>query len=648
MTSRYHDIPIGTTIIIQFGRHERRLKVVGVVRDSFADPPQFGADPVFFSTPETAVWLTGDGYDRLDVRMVAYDEAEAEILIDAIRDRLEDMGANVWGWWLRDPSEHWFQESVDTVFLILVVLGVLALGLSVFLIINTMNAIISQQVWQIGVMKAVGATEPRVVRVYLTVALIYGGLALVLAVPLGAVGAHLMASWVLELVNISLRTLRLNPAAVAIQVVVALIVPLAAAYIPVIGGARVTTHKAISSYGLGGDFGRGWLDRLVGRVRRLPRPLALSLRNTFRRKARVALTLATLALSGAMFMMVMSVHASFNRTVDVMLNDFGGDVMVWFAKSYRVTRLTEVTEDVAGVVKAEVWTRRWVPLTGDQERYIVLVGVPPNSEILNPRIVGGRMLLPKDGHAIVMNQRIAADEGISVGDEITVKFDEQEITWTVVGLFLNPDNGQTNNLVPFDVLAGITGRAKRGSWVTVMSDKHDPESHQQLVRRLRETYAARGLEATYFETAGEMRDENWEQFRIVLYLLLMMAVLAAVVGGIGMMSTMSINVVERRREIGVMRATGAGSVAIVAIFVAEGVFVGLLSWLFAVPISVPSARLFSDVVGETLLYLPFDFTYPVSGVALWLLIVVGLSALASLWPALHATRVSVWESLAYE
>jgi len=57
------------------------------------------------------------------------------------------------------------------------------------------------------------------------------------------------------------------------------------------GGARVSIRQAISSYGLGTRFGRGWLDRLLGQVRYLPRPMALSLRNTFRRKARVALTL---------------------------------------------------------------------------------------------------------------------------------------------------------------------------------------------------------------------------------------------------------------------------------------------------------------------------------------------------------------------
>jgi putative ABC transport system permease protein len=78
------------------------------------------------------------------------------------------------------------------------------------------------------------------------------------------------------------------------------------------------------------------------------------------------------------------------------------------------------------------------------------------------------------------------------------------------------------------------------------------------------------------------------------------------------------------------------------------VILGVLSWLLAVPVSVPLARLLSDVIGEELIYTPLEFTYSVSGMLFWLLVVILLSALSSLGPALQATRVSVREALAYE
>jgi putative ABC transport system permease protein len=107
-------------------------------------------------------------------------------------------------------------------------------------------------------------------------------------------------------------------------------------------------------------------------------------------------------------------------------------------------------------------------------------------------------------------------------------------------------------------------------------------------------------------------------------------------------------VVERRREIGVMRAIGASSFSIVGMFVVEGMLVGALSWLLAAPLSYPAARVFSDVIGQAIFVMPLNFVYAADGLLLWLLIVSALSALASFWPALQATKVSVREALAYE
>jgi putative ABC transport system permease protein len=232
----------------------------------------------------------------------------------------------------------------------------------------------------------------------------------------------------------------------------------------VVGAARITAHQAISNYGLGAGFGSNWLDRLIGRVRRLPRPLALSLRNTFRRKARIALTLITLVLGGVMFIVVMSVGASMHNTIEVLINDFGFDVLVVFDRTHRAAHLTEVTESVAGVTCAEVWDVRngTLELDNGEELQGQLWGIPDNSEMFTPRIVDGRALLPDDGRAILLNSKIAADEDIRVGETVTMTVEERELTWTVVGLIINVNNLQRDNFVPFDTLAREIGNANRG------------------------------------------------------------------------------------------------------------------------------------------------------------------------------------------
>jgi putative ABC transport system permease protein len=654
LSANYYEIGPGTTIVVDFGQRERRLPVSGVVRGQIILPPQFSDIATFFVTPETLAWLTGqpEEYNGFLVRLESFSQEGAEEAAQRIGRRLETMGLSRTdeGYFITDPDVHWAQEQLDTMLLGMGVMGAICLGLSAFLIINTMSAVIVQQVWQMGVMKVVGATFWRVARIYLATALIYGVLAVLLAVPPSAYTAYAVSAWSLDLFNVPFDSFEIVPSALLIQVAVGLTVPLFAALVPVAIGARTTARRAISTRGLGGGFGRGLLDKVVARVRRLPRPLMLSLRNTFRRKGRIALTLGTLVLSGAMFMVITSVRDSMNSTFDALLADFGHDVMAKLDRPHRVERLGEVAGGVAGVTRAEVWSGTWaaMSLAEGGKRQAYLWGVPADSVLFSPRIVRGRDLVPGDDRAILLNTKIAEDEGIQIGDQIELAVGDRESTWTVVGLVLNMHNNQRENFVPLDALAWELGSVNRGNVLMVATDVHDLKTQQRVGRDLDLTLAAYQIGIDSISSAIEERETERSMFQGMVVIMLSMAVMAAVVGSLGLASTMSINVVERGREIGVMRATGATSPAVAGIFVCEGVLVGVLSWLLAVPLSYPSARFFSDAMGDSLIRIPLEFTYSVEGVGFWLLVVVGLSALASLWPAFRATRVSVRESLAYE
>jgi putative ABC transport system permease protein len=207
---------------------------------------------------------------------------------------------------------------------------------------------------------------------------------------------------------------------------------------------------------------------------------------------------------------------------------------------------------------------------------------------------------------------------------------------------------QRDSFVLFDALSRETGNVHRGALVMVTVEQDTAEFQQQVIRDLRAASKERHMDVAVSQTAYEVRTANKVVFNVIIYLMMAMAVLAAVVGSVGLMSTMSINVVERGREIGVMRAIGARTTAVLGIFIVEGMMVGLISWLIALPLSWPGAWALNDLVSTTLLQVPMDFSYSFVGGILWLFIVCVLSAFASFAPALRATRISVRESLAYE
>ena len=114
------------------------------------------------------------------------------------------------------------------------------------------------------------------------------------------------------------------------------------------------------------------------------------------------------------------------------------------------------------------------------------------------------------------------------------------------------------------------------------------------------------------------------------------------------MGTMSTNVLERTREIGVMRAIGASDGAVLRIVVVEGVIIGMISWFIGAALAFPIGAGLSTAVGRVLFSTPLPYVFSVSGVVTWFVIVAVLAGVASFLPAWNASRLTVREVLAYE
>ncbi len=649
-TARYLHLQPGDEILVEVHGRARPIPITGEVRDPLIFPPQFGGTPTFVTTPRVASWLTGDERDNiLNIQLAHFDPKQARTVGKRIRTRLEQAGIPVSSPWVLDPNRHFVQDKVDVLMRVLLILSGLALGLSIFLIVNTMDAIIVQQMWQIGVMKVLGAQRRHVFVHYLSLVLVYGALAALLAIPVSAVGTHMLAAYLLDFINITVGPFRVNWGAAAAQVVTGLVVPALAALLPILGALRVTVQESLRTRGIGAHFGRGWMDRLLVRVRFLSRPALLSLRNTFRRKMRIALTLLALVAGGVMFIMVMSVGHSLNRTLDEILNEFGGDVWVVLRRPYRVQRVQAIALEDPAVAYVEVWHRVSAGLETrmGQKKRVGLRGMPVPSRLFGARIVAGRSLVPADEQAILLNEKIAREAGIHVGDVVTTRIGNRKVQWTVVGLVYSVENNHRENFVPFDALARVDGTVGRGERAYVALQKGALARASQVATRLRERYENAGLPVIASGAVSEARQAGRNQFNILTSVLLVMSVLSAIVGSVGLMGALSINVVERQREIGVLRAIGADNRALMGIFVLEGLVVGWTSWVLAAPVSVPLSWAFAHALGRVM-HLPVHFYYSWQALFTWLGLILVSSALASLVPAWQATRVTVREALAYE
>jgi putative ABC transport system permease protein len=631
------------------------LTLIGISHEVGAAPAFYVGRVQAHVTPETLQDLGYDTtFDELRIRVAdaTLDEVGIQAVADEVTAKLERAGVEVFGSYVPVPGRHPANDLLQGFFLVLGFIGGLALVVSGFLVVNTVSAILAQQTRQIGIMKAIGARNDQIAGLYLGLVLAYAVLSLAVAIPLGVVGAYAFTSFTAGLANFDVETVFIPPNVLALEVAVGLVVPLGAALVPVIRGVRITVREALASTGISDRFGHGRLDRLLREVRGLSRPTLLSIRNTFRRKGRLLLTLAALGLGGAIFMSVFSVRASLVQTLDDSLAYFAYDVQVELATTERTSVLTQEALQVPGVEAAEPWRFGGTQIVHEgaaEGQTVFAFGLPPGARSVRPTMQEGRWLLPEDGNALVATANIREEEpDLAVGDEVTLRIDGKDTTWTLVGIAQSPTR-RPFLYTPERALERATGETGRAGVVMIIGRPGLTRAEQDaLADAVRGRLEAAGVDIAATTTSGEIRETQATLFDVMVVFLSSMAILLGVVGGLGLMGTMTINVVERAREIGVLRAVGASDRSVLTIFLAEGVLIGALSWAIGVVVSLPISRLLSDALGLVFADRPLSPAYSFEGALAWAAIVLALAAIASLVPSWRASQLAVRETLAYE
>jgi putative ABC transport system permease protein len=662
LSSQYFNLEIGDTVYFEVDDRPKARKINGKLRHNFVPPPDFGGPAVFFTDAEgMELFDVPKGeYNQLLVRVAPYSPELAREVASEIKDRLskEDIGVAVTIY--QDPEKHWGRDIMAGINLVLQVMAVVSLGASVVLVFNTLTGIITQQTDQIGILKAIGGTQGKIVRIYLVAVLVYGLLSLLIALPLGMVLAFGITQYFLNLFNIDYEQFQFSSLAVGLQLLAALVVPLLAALWPVLSGTAITVREAISTYGIGADFGSTFLDRMIEGLGRqfLSSPYAVALGNMFRRKGRLILTQSVLVLAGTMFLAVMSLSTSIDQTVDNIFAKHKYDFIISFVDDERVDRVQAIADLHPSIEKIEVWFSHGASLLKEGQRLREaglggqLIGIPNGSDSFRPPLlVAGRWLEPDDGPAVVLRKGTADDNNILLGD--TVRLDLGELgdsDWQVIGFYEDVFEGvgETDPIYAnLDAVFAATKKQNQGSQVRVFTDYHSEPYVQQVAEDLKNLYEANSVDVSDSLVMLENRRNADNQFAIIISMMLVLAVIMALVGGIGLMGALSISVVERIREIGVMRAVGAKTPTILGMFVMEGVLQGLLSWIIVVPISFVLGRPLANAFGLVLFDATLDYQYNFSAVLIWLGMVLVISILASVLPARSATQISVRDSLAY-
>ena len=658
------DFDIGDRLLLEAPTGRAVFRVAGFTHDINAIPT------MFFEHVEA--FISMDALYRLSVPpemnriMVNVDPELSRVQVARIADSIQDQQLEpaqitVNRMEVPEPGYHFFGSLFEAVSVLLLVMSFMALALSAFLVITTTNAILVQQTRQLGIMKAIGGRRKQIAELYFGLVLGYGALALLLGIPTGILFGRGFIDYASGVLNFYIDDVTYPPWVLLLLCVVGLLLPLCAAFFPILKGVKRPIVDALNSYSNRVGFGGGWIDRVLSKITFLSRPTALALRSTFSRKGRLMLTLTTLILASAVVMSVFSAQDSLDLTVRTIGSWWKFDSQIIFAHPVQSEELKRTALAHEDVIYAETWLDARTTIVrpdGTKNDAFWTVGIPYDTRVVDFEFEHGRAPYPGEQGVIINTEVFTTEDHLLPPTTVSLIVGGQEIERPVTGVATGSLHGAMIFMDRDDLaeLLDIPGASTR---VVVQAEggqfaQYEPgviyarkPLQQRIIDNLDERFTNKGFVVASTQTAAGQLQSSSEHLGILTTFLLIMAGALAIVGVIGLSGSMTLTVIESTREIGIMRSVGASHSAIFGIYITQGLVVGTLSWFFGAILSWPLSYGLMLALRHAL-DMRLSYTFSFSGIFIWLVMVWIISGLASLLPAWRASQVSIRDAISHE
>jgi putative ABC transport system permease protein len=661
---------IGDTVTVDTPQGTAQLRIVGLARTPGHNPAASGNGEGYMSDAGLQQLTAGVG---LNPEIAVKVQSHADTVAMALQQVLLAHGIAVHGSVVSTGGQTSAPtNAIAGVFSLLRILAIVAVVMSGFLILNTVTNLVAEQTAIIGTMKAAGGTRGAIIRGYLVSVSIFSGLATLPAIVIGVVGGNGLGSYLAGSVPIDIGPTVLQWWIVGVGLAVGFGVPILAALLPLWNGTRISVRDALAAYGVSSGSGNGPMARLGRHLTWISQTVWLGLRGVFRKRWRAALTLLTLTLAGASFLVVQIASASVAHAVGSVNANIAADVEVDTAQPVTLAQLRAQLSSVGNIQRVERYgsggdmTTRWGRM--------VMLAFDPDTQLYHYQLTSGRWLANGETDTAVFSDEALARTGLHLGDTLTISdqgHQGAQVTLRIVGTVKQSVSnlGAVGAIVTsvaaylnvggFPVPAGSPGdasptfliqaRDRSPSAVNQLTDELDgllnqgqPQG-QGPVKHCTQLCGGGGAAVTPLSAETQHKQQSW----LVLYALLY--AVALIVGAVGVLSlanALTTSVLERRREIGMLRAMGASGWHVGQVFWSEGLALGGIAWLAGGVIGLPLAYFFVRAFSQ--MVMPVDFVIDPAAFVVMLVAIVAIATVATLAPASRAAQIRVAEMLRYE
>ncbi|MGL1893050.1 MAG: FtsX-like permease family protein [Spirochaetaceae bacterium] len=629
----------------------KELIVSGTIHDPSLSPSSQEQTGYAYITINTLKYITGDStLHDLKITLKGEDFTHQEIKDKSldIVSYLSEENISVSEVLVPPPYRHPHQGQIESILSLFIFFGFLAILLSAILTSEMVSTLMEKEIRQIGILKTIGAKTSQVFTIYLSCIFIVCLISIFLGIIPGVVIGKGFSALISGLLNFKLYSLNIPVWVYVTLIVSGLLIPLTICLIPLISASRMSIKKAITSNGISTVN----VKNRENKKSILPSFIQMSLRNTFRKKGRLFLSLLLLSVAGAVFMTSKNVTKAWDYKIENSLSGRTWDLdlkLIGLEDKNRVINLLENIPQLSSIEPVlvstiSVYTKNAIKIS---ETYpdgghgvFYLKSLVQGSELFNFKILEGSWLTGTDYNTIVLNQKARElFPNSKIGESISIYNNNQILKYRLVGVI--------EEIGPATSYVTSANIIRANSFLINYNNSLDI-SEEVLILEIEKRLRENDIKILLQIPESTFRDAINGHIFIIIYSLFAMGIILAIVGILGLSSSITSNVLERKSEFGILKTIGASNSKILIIVLIEATLITFLSIICGIIISLPLSYNVGQSLGQMAFNTPLDLYLSVKGTINWSILIIVSSFIASLFPALTAVEMTVKETLACE
>ncbi|MDP4103326.1 MAG: FtsX-like permease family protein [Bacillota bacterium] len=544
-------------------------------------------------------------------------------------------------------NSHPHQWQLNTLLFLVGSIGLLAFVMGAVLVSQLMESILAKQIRQIGILKSIGASRSKILQIYIAMVLVMGVISGAIAIPLAIKFGYTYAYFVAHIINFEILTVHLPTQIYVYLIAASLLLPVIFSLPAILKGTAISVRDALSDYGIQQEKSTRKA-RIIHSW--IPGNLAMAIRNSLRRKKRFLVTVASMALGVAIFNTGFNVQQSIKNLLSDVNKSMKHDIQVALISPIPKVDALKYFAGIGNISRIEAWNggrgvMQSMVIATDEG--VGIISLPYNTDLVGFRSIKGKWLNSSTEPQIVLNQEaeILYNHPV-VGTWQTISIKGKALKAKLVGIVneaekpkIYMDEHLYDSVVnPNHYVNNLMFVAKDRSYNKVLALKRDIEK----------AITPTNMQILYVMAQAERLKIIYDHLLIILVTIIFFASLVLVVSAIGMASTTSINIMERTREIGVLRAIGATPKLIYNLFVTEGMILSIVSIVLGLLISWPLSIIATRFFGKLMLDIVLQPALNINGLLITLAVTFIFGWLSSRIPGQRAVSVSTSKALMYE